>query len=65
MMAPWAARKELEEGSLTAIPTPRSRITRQWAIVHQAGREIRQSEQTFIGLCRMATAELKSEMDGE
>jgi DNA-binding transcriptional LysR family regulator len=65
MMAPWAARKEIEEGSLTAIPTPRSRITRQWAIVHQAGREIRQSEQTFIGLCRMATAELKSEMDGE
>lgn len=58
IMAPWAARKELAEGSLIALPTPKSRITRQWVIAHQGSRDIRQAEQTFIGLCRMATAEL-------
>jgi DNA-binding transcriptional LysR family regulator len=58
MMAPWVARKELAEGSLRALPPPRFKITRQWTIVHQGTREIRPAEQTFIGLCRMATSEL-------
>lgn len=59
MMAPWVAAKEIKEGSLEAIPTPKFRIDRQWVIVQQESREIRQSEQTFIGLCRMAANELK------
>lgn len=59
MMAPWVASKEIKEGSLKSIPTPRFRIERQWVIIQQENREIRQSEQTFIGLCRMAASGLK------
>lgn len=58
VMAPWVAAKELRDGSLNALPTPKFRIDRQWVIAHQGTRVIRQSEQTFIGLCRMATSEL-------
>jgi DNA-binding transcriptional LysR family regulator len=61
VMAPWVAAKELREGTLNRLPTPKSRIVRQWVIAHQNSRDIRQSEQTFIGLCRMATAELSVE----
>jgi LysR family transcriptional regulator, low CO2-responsive transcriptional regulator len=58
LMAPWVAEKELAEGSLTMRPTPRSKITRQWVVIHQGRRELRKPEQTFIGLCRMAAAHL-------
>jgi DNA-binding transcriptional LysR family regulator len=54
VMAPWVAAAELEQGSLVALPTPRYRIEREWSVIHQGTREIRQSEQTFIGLCRLA-----------
>jgi DNA-binding transcriptional LysR family regulator len=57
-MAPWVAEKELAEGSLIMRSTPRSKLTRQWAVIHQDKRELRKPEQTFIGLCRMATAHL-------
>jgi DNA-binding transcriptional LysR family regulator len=63
IMAPWAATKEIQEGSLIALPLPKSKIVRQWSIACQAGREIRQTEQTFIGLCRLATAELMTGND--
>jgi DNA-binding transcriptional LysR family regulator len=58
LMAPWAASKELEEGSLATLPTPRSQILRSWAVIHQGHRDLRQSEQTFIGLCRMACTQI-------
>ncbi len=54
LMAPWVAEKELAEGSLVARATPRFQIARQWAVVHQGNRTVRQTERTFIGLCRMA-----------
>jgi DNA-binding transcriptional LysR family regulator len=57
-MAPWVAEKEIAEGSLVVRSTPRSKLTRQWAVIHQGKRELRKPEQTFIGLCRMATAHL-------
>jgi LysR family transcriptional regulator, low CO2-responsive transcriptional regulator len=58
LMAPWAAEKELAEGSLVMRTTPRWRVTRQWMVIHQGNREIRKPEQTFIGLCRMAAGQL-------
>jgi DNA-binding transcriptional LysR family regulator len=58
LMAPWVAAKEIEEGSLATIQTPRFQISRSWAVIHQGHRELRQIEQTFIGLCRMACAQL-------
>jgi hypothetical protein len=57
-MAPWVAEKELAEGSLIMRPPPRSKIARQWVVIHQGNRDLRKPEQTFIGLCRMASAHL-------
>ncbi len=54
LMAPWVAEKELTEGSLVTMPLPKFPIRRCWAVIHQAQRTLRQPEQTFIGLCRMA-----------
>ncbi|MGH8046864.1 MAG: LysR family transcriptional regulator [Chthoniobacterales bacterium] len=59
MMAPWVAAKEIEEGSLASLPTPRFKIERSWGVVHQGHRELRPHEQTFIGLCRMACESLE------
>jgi len=58
LMAPWVATKELEEGSLAMRPTPRFKVIRDWTVIHQGNRELRKPEQTFIGLCRMAAADL-------
>jgi DNA-binding transcriptional LysR family regulator len=59
MMAPWVAAKEIGEGSLASLPTPRFKIERSWGVVHQGHRELRPHEQTFIGLCRMACESLE------
>src|ERR1700756_2144597 len=54
IMAPWVAARELREGSLVARPLPKFLIRRSWSVVHQAGRELSQTEHTFLGLCRLA-----------
>lgn len=54
IMAGWVAAPELKEGSLIAKPLPKFLIKRRWSVVHQAGRELSSTEQTFLGLCRMA-----------
>ena len=61
LMAPWVAAKEIEEGSMAFLPTPRFKIERSWGIIYQGHRELRPHEQTFIGLCRMACEPLKTE----
>jgi hypothetical protein len=33
---------------------PKVLIRRSWSVVHQAGRELSQTEHTFLGLCRLA-----------
>ena len=54
LMAPWVAEKEIAEGSLVMRATPKSKLTRHWVVAHQAKRELRKPEHTFVGLCRMA-----------
>lgn len=54
LMAPWVAAKEIQEGSLISRPLPRFPVRRRWAVIHHASRELRQPEQTFVGLCQMA-----------
>ena len=58
MMAPWVARQEIQAGTLLARPLPNCHIEGRWGIVHQLQRPLRQPEQTFIGLCRLACAYL-------
>jgi DNA-binding transcriptional LysR family regulator len=61
IMAPWAAEKELKEGSLVARPLPKFPVRRRWAVLHQSARELRQAESTFIGLCKIACRSANSQ----
>jgi DNA-binding transcriptional LysR family regulator len=51
ILAPWTARKELEEGSLVALPLGRRKLRRRWGVLHWRGRRLNLAEETFIGLC--------------
>lgn len=51
ILAPWIARKELEEGSLVALPLGRRKLVRHWGIIHWKGRRLSLAEETFLGLC--------------
>lgn len=55
VVATWAARKELHEQFLVALPVGRRRLSRNWGVVHWAGRRLTLAEETFTGLCRAAT----------
>lgn len=61
ILAPWIARKELEEGSLVALPLSRRKLQRRWGILHWHGRRLDLAEETFIGLCQSATALMQLE----
>ncbi len=59
ILAPWIARKEIEEGSLVALPLGRKKLQRRWGILHWRGRRLSLAEETFIGLCESACASLR------
>jgi len=52
ILAPWIARKELEEGSLVQLPLGRRTLSRHWSILHWQNKRLNLAEETFIGLCR-------------
>jgi DNA-binding transcriptional LysR family regulator len=59
VLAPWIARKELDEQSLVALPLGRRKLPRTWGILHWRGKRLALAEETFIGLCETATATLR------
>jgi DNA-binding transcriptional LysR family regulator len=59
ILAPWIAKKELEEGSLTALPLGRRKLLRRWGVLHWRGKPLNLAEETFIGLCESACAPLR------
>lgn len=59
ILAPWVARKEIEEGSLVALPLGRRKLQRRWGILHWRGKRLNLAEETFIGLCESSTASLR------
>jgi len=59
ILAPWIARKEIEEGSLVALPLGRKKLQRHWGILHWRGKRLNLAEETFIGLCKAACAPLQ------
>ena len=59
ILAPWIARKEIEEGSLAMLPLGRKKLTRRWGILHWRGKRLNLAEETFIGLCKSACAPLQ------
>jgi len=58
ILAPWIAQKELQEKSLVALPLGRRKLKRNWGIIHWRGRRLSLAEETFLGLCKTATADL-------
>src|SRR6185503_15998530 len=59
ILAPWIARKEIEEGSLVALPLGRRKVQRRWGILHWRGKRLNLAEETFVGLCESATTQWK------
>lgn len=58
VLAPWVAQKELEEGSVIALPLGRRKLQRRWGILHWRGKRLNLAEETFVGLCESAVKSL-------
>lgn len=61
IVAPWICRKEIEEGSLIALPLGRRKLQRSWGILHWHGKRLNLAEETFVGLCESATTALRTD----
>jgi len=59
ILAPWITQKEIEEGSLVALPLGRRKLQRAWGILHWQGKQLNLAEATFIGLCESFCAPLR------
>jgi DNA-binding transcriptional LysR family regulator len=59
ILAPWIAKKEIEEGSLVSLPLGRRKLSRHWGILYCRGKRLNLAEATFIGLCESACALLR------
>jgi DNA-binding transcriptional LysR family regulator len=59
ILAPWVARKEIDAGSLIALPLGRKKLSRRWGIIHWRGKRLNLAEETFIGLCESASTLLR------
>jgi DNA-binding transcriptional LysR family regulator len=64
ILAPWIARKEIEDGSLVALPLGRRKLHRRWGILHSRGKRLNLAEETFIGLCESACVPLRIKQGG-
>ena len=58
VLARWIARKEIEAGSLVALPLGRRKLTRRWGIMHWRARRLNLAEETFVGLCESVASSL-------
>ena len=61
ILAPWIARKELEDKTLVALPLGRRKLKRSWGILHGPGRRLSLAEENFIALCRSVTSTLANQ----
>ncbi len=60
ILAPWIARREIEEGSLVALSLGRRKLQRRWGILHWRGKRLNLAEETFIGLCESAATSFRT-----
>jgi LysR family transcriptional regulator, low CO2-responsive transcriptional regulator len=58
IVAPWVAKRELEEGTLVAISTGGEPIEREWSIFWNTDRPLSLIEETFSGISGMVGEEL-------
>ena len=59
ILAPWVARRDIEEGSLIALPLGRRKLSRRWGLLHWRGKRLNLAEETFVGLCESVCAPLR------
>jgi DNA-binding transcriptional LysR family regulator len=55
ILAPWIAQKELQEGSLCALPIGKRKLKRRWGILLRKEQRLTLAQETFVGLCRTVT----------
>ena len=60
ILAPWIAHKEIEAGSVVALPLGPRKLQRYWGILRLEGRPLSLADETFLGLCESATAHLRN-----
>lgn len=59
ILAPWICRKEIEDGSLVALPLGRKKLQRRWGILHWRNKRLNLAEETFIGLCKSVAEDFR------
>jgi DNA-binding transcriptional LysR family regulator len=59
ILAPWVARRELDEGSLCALALGPRKLVRTWGILLRKGQPLSLAQQTFIGLCSAVVENLR------
>lgn len=57
VLAPWAARTEIENGALVDLPIGKKPLRRRWCVAYLKGRKLQLGEETFVGLCQTVTRE--------
>lgn len=58
LVAPWVAKRELDEGSLVRVPVSGDPIEREWGIFFKADHTLTLIEETFAGIAEMVGGEL-------
>lgn len=56
ILAPWVARKEIEQGELVSLPLGKRKLKRAWGLLHWRGRRLTMAEETFVSQCRAQAA---------
>jgi DNA-binding transcriptional LysR family regulator len=59
----WAVEKELQDGSLTALPMGRKPVQQTWGFTHWRHRPLNHSEATLLELCRSAIAAMREKVE--
>lgn len=65
VLAPWMAKKEIENGTLVSLPVGPRPLVRQWGIVYAKKRPLAPMEETFIALCQSAVPPVLSRLQGQ
>jgi len=59
ILAPWIARKELDEKSLVALPLGKRKLRRHWGVMYWRERQLNLAEENFIGLCHALAEDIR------
>ena len=60
----WIARRELDRGSVVALPIHGLVMERHWSVLYHKDRRLSLAEETFAGLCRSACGDHEPGADG-